>query len=129
MESTDILIIILMFAMPVVSAILDRKKKARKAAGQPARREVRRPAPFEPFASENMDFPEEEVEQEAESPAQQEMDPEVRVPEPPEEGESVVFKSRKAHVREAEQASVEKEKIDVAKLIVYDAIMNPKFKE
>lgn len=131
MENTDILILILMFATPIVSAILDRKKKAKKKAAQAARRRFQRTTPFEPFTAEDIDLPEEEEEEEEEEkvfvqPAAQ---PKTYVYEPFAEGAGTTGHNVEAPVPEPVQDSGEKEKIDVRKLIVYDAIMNPKFKE
>ncbi|MCQ2187038.1 MAG: hypothetical protein MJY73_01685 [Bacteroidales bacterium] len=98
MDFHDILVIILMFAVPVVSAVIDSRNKAKKKAEKAARQQTWRPETFRPFTSVDPEMPEEEDDEEA---------PEATPVQEPEE----------------------KEKIDVEKLIIYDAILNPKFKE
>lgn len=120
METSDILIIILMFAVPIFSAIIDNKKKAKKRA-EKAAWQARHPEYFEPI---NIVEPEDDVEEKVSAPTRQKpfadaVNCEAKATE----------QANAAPIEEPGKEVAERKKIDVRDMIVYDAIMNPKFKE
>ena len=125
MDFNDILVIILMFAVPIMSAVIDSRKKAKKKAENAPRRAET----FRPFTSVDPEMPEEEDEEYDDAPEELKEQPVNVFQEDFVEGRSSIPHAGEDPVDKAVQEPEEKEKIDVRKLIVYDAILNPKFKE
>ena len=128
MEFTDIVIVILMFAAPIVSAIIDHQKKAKQRASRATGQQIPRPGEFRPFTSVDPEMPDDDDEESDYSPISE---PQMQ---PPvyrgfTEGESSFPKGNAAPVQETADEAEDKERIDARKLIIYDAILNPKFKE
>ena len=129
MDFHDILVIILMFAVPVVSAVIDSRNKAKKKAEKAARQQTWRPETFRPFTSVDPEMPEEEDDEEDYEPEEFQEQPGTVPHGDIVEGQSSIPHAEKAPETTPVQEPEEKEKIDVEKLIIYDAILNPKFKE
>lgn len=129
MDFNDILVIILMFAVPIVSAVIDSRNKAKKKAEKAAGQQTWRPETFRPFTSVDPEMPEEEDEEYDDAPEELKEQPVNVFNETFVEGRSSIPHAGEAPADKAVQEPAEKEKIDVRKLIVYDAILNPKFKE
>lgn len=130
MEVRDIFIIILMFATPIISAVIDNRKKAKKRAEKAARRASDPHEAFRPFTSVDPEMPEEDEDEDddyeyMEQPAR----PEVIDTVSGTEGQRTVHNNPEMPLDEPVEQEKEKIEVDPRKLIVYDAIMNPKFKE
>lgn len=125
MDFNDILVIILMFAVPIMSAVIDSRKKAKKKAENASRRAET----FRPFTSVDPEMPEEEDEEYDDAPEEFKEQTVNVFNETFVEGRSSIPHAGEAPADTAVQEPAEKGKIDVRKLIVYDAILNPKFKE
>ena len=128
MEFTDIVIVILMFAAPILSAVIDHQKKAKQRASRASGQQVPHPGEFRPFTSVDPEMPDDDDDESGYSPI-----PESKM-QPPvyrgfTEGESSISKDNAVPFHEPAEEFEDKERIDARKLIIYDAILNPKFKE
>lgn len=128
MEFTDIVIVILMFAAPILSAIIDHQKKAKQRASRASGQQGPRPGEFRPFTYVDPEMPDDDDDDPGFSPV-----PEPKIQTPVShgfaEGEHSISRDDATAIPKAGEEVEGKERIDARKLIIYDAIMNPKFKE
>lgn len=118
MEFNDVIITVLMFSVPLIAALLDKRKKKAKQQG-------RNQLPHRPvFFPDGSDI--DTVQDDAEDTA---VFPEAGGKAVFQEGTRTTSHKEQAGPSAPEEAPEQKEKIDAKKLIIYEAILNPKFKE
>ena len=118
MEFNDVIITILMFSVPLIAALLDKRKKK-------ARQQGRRPLPHRPVF-----FPDEPGTDQVQDDMEGGTVFSGTVQRPAfKEGERTTSRKEQTKPPMPEEAPEQKEKIDAKKLIIYEAILNPKFKE
>ena len=129
MDNMDIIIVLLMFATSIVSAILDNRRKAKKKAEDAARRQARQQGPFKPFTSVDPEMPDDDIEPKPVTEPWKPVQPKTASTIKFEEGESTIPDHGQSPIFAPEEPEKAMEEVDARKLIIYDAIMHPKFKE